>query len=101
MSHVSSMCHVSSMSHVSSMCHVSSVSHVSSMCHVSSMSHVSVYIGQISFDRPFGKAEAVPKEHVGFATGLVTATRTLMQVTSPVFFAVIFTEWLRYASVVE
>jgi len=40
--------------------------------------------------------EAVPKEHVGFASGVNTATMTLMQVASPVFFAFLLTEWLRY-----
>lgn len=39
--------------------------------------------------------EAVPKESVGYATGLLTATQTLTQVVSPVFFAVILSSWLR------
>jgi len=41
--------------------------------------------------------EAVPKERVGYATGLLTATQTLTQVVSPVFFAVILSSWLRSA----
>ena len=39
---------------------------------------------------------AVPKEHVGWASGVSNATYTLMQIVGPVFFAFMLTEWLRY-----
>ena len=39
---------------------------------------------------------AVPKEHVGWASGVCNATYTLMQIVGPVFFAFMLTEWLRY-----
>ena len=44
---------------------------------------------------------AVPKEHVGWVSGVSNATYTLMQIVGPVFFAFMLTEWLRYPASVS